>query len=231
MKDNSQVYVCSGTFINCSCNNSFCSNGTASGVFLNCSGNNCSLIGYNTESSGTFTNCKSFIVSDNNLNGGFLGAFANGSGVFINCSGSVNYIYGAGGFTGAYSVLGGIFLNCYGYCYRCGYGGGFLGGSSTASGTFTNCVGVGSNIDFIRTGSFGGWNCYMSGKFNNCQAKMLGEVLSGDFGGSGYCLGQFVNCIISDPTLPNLTNSGDPTKPACYINCFDGSGRLVNGNA
>jgi hypothetical protein len=50
-------------------------------------------------------------------------------------------------------------------------------------------------------------------------------------GPGGITRGQFINCISTDTTLPALTNSGVSTKPACYINCLDSSGNLVNGSA
>jgi hypothetical protein len=49
--------------------------------------------------------------------------------------------------------------------------------------------------------------------------------------GGGFVYGQFINCIVVHTSFPVLITSGLSARPACYVTCLDGSGRLVNGSA
>jgi hypothetical protein len=230
--------VVSGTFTNCIGNNSGSSGGgfvgrygTASGTFTNCTGNNIGEGGGGFAGNlglcpGTFINCTGNNSGSNG--GGFagFGFLADASGTFTNCTGN-NSGSNGGGFAGSSGLCSGAFTDCRG-TNSGPDGGGFVGMQGKASGTFTNCIG---NNTGTGGGGFAGYLfAVASGTFINCTGTNSGS--SGGFiGDSSITSGTFINCRSTDTTLPALTNSGIATKPACYINCLDGSGNLVNGSA
>jgi len=237
-------YAAPGTFIDCTAINTgdylggFTGyGGNCSGVFTNCTGINHGpggggFTGYKGVASGTFINCIG--NNDADLGGGFCGAeqidplsYARCScnGIFINCTG-INSGHGGAGFSGNASITSGIFINCRGI-NNGGTGGGYSTGQtyfvkSECSGTFINCFGTNTDID---SASFGGFGCDITGDFINCFANGNGFIYSG-----GFLKGRLLNCQ-SDTPLPNLTNSGNSNKPACYVNCLDTSGSFINGSA
>ena len=109
------------------------------------------------------------------------------------------------------------------------FGGGFAGQRGTASGIFTDCNG--RNTGNNGAGGFVGAVGIASGTFINCIGANSGVNSGGLVGLNATTNGRFINCISNDITLPTLTTSGLSAKPACYVNCLDGSGRLVNGSA
>jgi len=229
-----------GKFINCNGINSqllsggFAGiSGTAPGIFINCTGSNTGgngggFVGNAGDASGTFTNCKGFHTGSNLGAGGFTGYGGYASGIFINCIGKSEANNFGGGFAGRYGYASGTFINCTG-TNTGGNGGGFVGTAGIASGTFTNCIGK-------NTGYAGGGFVGASGSASGTFTNSLGiDETSGGGGIGGYTSiikGRFINCkLLYDTNFPTLTNSGDSTKPACYINCLDNSGKLVNGSA
>jgi len=247
----------SGTFKNCRSNNTVSNrggfvgqNGIASGTFTNCTGSNSGsfgggFVGYEGTASGMFINC----IGSNTANqgGGFTGVYGIASGTFTNCTG-LNTITMGGGFTGVYGIASGTFIDCTGSNIA-PQGGGFVGFNGTASGTFTNCTGSNTN-EF--GGGFVAYGGGASGTFTNCNGSNSGNSgggfigyggtasgtftncrsVSGNFlGEESISSGQFINCLFNNITLPTLTNSGLSARPACYVTCLDGSGRLVNGSA
>jgi len=231
----------SGTFINCTGINTgndgggfIGSNGTASGVFTTCTGTTNTgtrgggFAGYYGIVTGTFINCTGINTGDNG--GGFIGEYGSSSNTatFTSCIGSNTRIHG-GGFIGQYGTASGTFTNCTG-SNTGPFGGGFIGeyGSSSNTATFTSCIGLNSGSN---GGGFIGLGGTATGTFTNCIGTNTGSGGKG-FGGSGSVLkGQFVNCIVGDATFQSLTNSGLSATPACYVNCLDGTGNLVNGSA
>jgi hypothetical protein len=229
----------SGTFTNCTGSNTGGSGGgfvgrggTASGRFINCIGSNTGANGgggfagaYGT-ASGTFNNCIG--LNTGGGAGGFVGTVGTASGTFTNCKGSnTSSSNDSGGFAGYQGIASGTFYNCTG-SNTSTEGGGFAGRNGSASGAFYNCIG--SNTALSGSG-FAGSTGTVSGRFINCIGSNTGANGGGFVGPNGISSGTFTNCTSTDLTLPALTNSGDVSKPACYINCLDGSGRLVNGSA
>jgi hypothetical protein len=233
--------------------------GIASGTFIDCiginSGNNGGgFVGYGGTASGTFTNCTG---TSRDFGGGFVGLGGTASGTFNNCTGS-NNSGGGGGFVGYGGTASGTFIDCVGTNKGIS-GGGFVGSNGAASGTFINCTG--STVSMFGGGFVGSFSTTVSGIFINCSGSNTGTEDSGGFAGRGGSVsgtfincngsntsisgggfapkqsfgssfrGAFINCISTDVTLPVLTNSGIASKPACYINCLDSSGNLVNGSA
>jgi hypothetical protein len=212
------------------------SNGTAPGTFINCTGSNAGItgggfVGGFGSASGTFLNCNGSNITDSG--GGFGGISSNGSGYFYNCKGVCTGASFSGGFFGQNGVASGIFFSCIGSTSYGGSGGGFAGSYGTVSGTFLNCIGTGNGGNTI--GGFGGYAATVTGLFINCSgagAGGLGVSGNGINGSGANITGRFLSCLFtSDVTLPLLTNSGVSSKSACYINCLDGSGNLVNGSA
>jgi hypothetical protein len=233
----------SGTFINCTGINTgndgggfIGSNGIASGIFTTCTGTTNTgtrgggFVGYYGIVTGTFINCTGINTGDNG--GGFIGdsGSASNTATFTSCIGSNTGFYG-GGFIGRFGTASGTFTNCTGSNTGIS-GGGFVGqgGSSSNTAIFTSCIG--RNSDNTNSGGFVGQSGIASGTFTNCigtSTIFLGQ--GGIIGSGGTVSGIFISCILSDLFLPGLTASGLPAKPACYVNCLDGSGRLVNGSA
>jgi hypothetical protein len=229
----------SGTFISCTGANSGGSagggfvgqSGTASGTFIDCTGINSvygggGFVGYGGTVSGTFTNCTG-VSNGAGDSGGFVGYGGTVSGTFTNCTGTSNDTSG-GGFTGYQGIASGTFTNCTGINNGV-FGGGFAGQRGTASGIFTDCNG--RNTGNNGAGGFVGAVGIASGTFINCIGANSGVNSGGLVGLNATTNGRFINCISNDITLPTLTTSGLSAKPACYVNCLDGSGRLVNGSA
>jgi len=166
-------------------------------VFEDCVGGNSSFT--NTNTSGTFINCKGESLSFGSSSGGSTTA----SGTFINCEGG-STSFGAG-FTG--NVCSGIFVNC-----TIGNNQGFST-SGTASGTFTDCEG-GDN-------AFGGTPfpaSTASGTFTNC----IGGSNAFGGGSSGTATGKFYQCRLTSGTFKTVTGAG------LMRNCIDGNNNLVN---
>jgi len=209
--------------------------------------------GYGTIASGKFINCTGTNFAD--FGGGFGGFGCIVTGTFINCTGTSNNGSYSGGFFGGTTEIRDTsqLVNCRGTCNGGDRGGGFAGQGCTNYGTFMNCIGINSSTN---GGGFIGQESTPFGTFINCTGTNSGVNGAGFFGQTGFfgmligCIGSsnngygfksglvpyensgmVINCTFSDTTLPSLTNSGDSTKPACYINCLDGSGRLVNGSA
>jgi hypothetical protein len=229
--------IASGTFIDCTGTNTGTNgggfvgySGTASGTFTNCTGSNTGasgggFVGQFGVASGTFTNCSGTNTNTGINGGGFAGREGIASGIFINCSGS-NTASSGGVFTGWSGIISGTFTNCIGT--NTGEAGGGFVGPGTVSGTFINCTGTNTGA---YGGGFAGQSSTVLGTFINCTGTNTNVTGGGFLGYLSYARARFINCISTDLTLPTLTNSGDATKPACYINCFDGSGNLVNGSA
>jgi len=227
----------SGTFKNCQSTNLVTYGGgfvdragIASGTFIDCIGSNNGAFGGGfvggeiSTASGIFINCTG--LNTGTQGGGFVGLIGTASGTFTNCTGSNVGVQGGGFVGGVNSIASGTFVNCTG-TNTGNDGGGFVGGTGTASGIFTNCTGSNSGV---QGGGFIGSLGTASGTFINCTGSNTsgsGGLVSID----GISSGRFINCVSTDITLPALVNSGVPTRPACYINCLDSSGNLVNGSA
>jgi hypothetical protein len=234
--------------------------GTASGTFIDCTGANTGgfdgggFVGQYGTASGTFTNCTGTNLT--NSGGGFVGGSGLASGTFYTCTG-VNSGASGGGFVGNMGIASGNFYNCTG-TNSGDFGGGFVGyssvGNADASGNFYNCTGTNTgtkgggfvgmfgrltgrffNCTGTNTGTDGGgltgYSCRPSGTFINCIGVNTGTGGRGLFGPYATVQATVINCTTTDATLPALINSGVAAKPACYINCLDGSGNLVNGSA
>jgi len=232
------------------------SSGTASGTFDGCTGisiNNTNYAGgggfvgnYGT-ASGKFINCVG--TSINNADragaGGFVGLRGKASGTFISCVGSspgqseCGSIVGSGNNT--LGEVSGIFYNCRFPDQQLAGQNSFI----TSSSIFYNCyMPYGCLTQYTNAGNF--YGCIMGGlvygsTFGSWSSSWFGGICDGCIFTSSPVLGyadgkqvmnkgQLRNCTFLDTTLPTLTSSGDATKPACYVNCLDGSGRLVNGS-
>jgi hypothetical protein len=235
----------SGTFTNCTGSNSGNGggglvgySGIASGTFTNCTGSNTGIaggggfVGGNGTASGTFTNCTG--TNTGSLGSGFAGTQGNASGVFNNCTGSNSGVQG-GGFAGRYASASGTFINCTGSNSGTS-GGGIVGpGGPTfngASGTFINYTGSNSGD---TGGGFAGLGGNVIGSFFNCTGINTNSTGAG-ITVNGAIYAHFVNCRTTDTVLPTLYATSFliqylNLKPACYVNCFDASGNLVNGSA
>jgi hypothetical protein len=213
--------------------------------FENCVGGNGSFGGWGF-ASGRFVGC---IAGDNSF-GAWGGVQVNSaSGTFIDCVGGMWAFGGYGKATGS-------FTNCLG-----GYAsfGGDHG--CTASGTFSNCVGGQASFGGFglipNTAVFmncnGGRNSFGSygvvdGTFFNCVAgdvsfggsegDYTGNIAGGvfvectagvkSFGAYGTVRGSFTNCKTTG-TFNSLTA---PTSGrALMLNCVDGNGNIINGQA
>ena len=196
---------------------SFGVDGTANGIFTNCTGGGYSF-GGNGTASGVFVNCTGGGYS-------FAGYAGTASGVFTDCTG------GLGSFAGNGGTASGIFTNCTGGNYS------FAGNGGIASGTFMDCTsafncfggnyGVASGT-FRRCmssgASFGGTEGVASGIFTDCTSS------SNSFGGSfGTASGTFTNCRLTLGTF--LTLTAPATGKAIMVNCLDGNGDIIEGQA
>jgi hypothetical protein len=250
----------SGYFKNCTSTNTIVggggfvrSNGTASGTFDGCTGisiNNASyaggggFVGNSGTASGKFINCfgKSINNADRASAGGFVGQSGSASGTFINCVGSSPGQIESGGIASGYAgVVSGVFYNCRfpdqqlagqnctisssSIFYNCYMPYGCIM-QSTNSGNFYGCS-IGSLMGSSSTGTW--YISWFGGICDSCVFTNSPVIGYAD-GKQIMNKGQLRNCTFLDTTLPTLTSSGDATKPACYVNCLDGSGRLVNGS-
>jgi hypothetical protein len=147
------------------------------------------------------------------------------SGTFISCVGG-NYCFG-----GPSGIISGVFINCKADAYSFG---GYL---STVSGTFTNCEGGSLNFGMETSevsgkftnctalfAGFGGASGTVSGTFTNCTAGSDG------FGGfEGILKGTLINCRVTSGGFRSLT--APASGKALMINCIDGSGNIIEGEA
>jgi hypothetical protein len=195
---------------------SFGSEGTASGTFTNCVGGDISFGGgFGAVASGAFTNCVGGDIS--------FGSYGTASGIFANC-------IGIGSF-GNSGTASGTFTNCIN-SYS-----GFGGGSGWASGTFTNCTelyGYGFGYLGFASGTFTsctaneysfGSDGNASGTFMNC----IGGANSFGGGESGTASGTFTNCRLTVGLFQSL--AAPPIGKARMINCLDGNGDIIEGEA
>jgi hypothetical protein len=147
------------------------------------------------------------------------------SGTFISCVGGSNCFGGPSG------IISGVFINCKANAYSFG---GYL---STVSGTFTNCEGGAFNFGMEASevsgrftnctalyAGFGGVSGTVSGTFTNCTAGSDG------FGGfEGILKGTLINCRVTSGGFRSLT--APASGKALMINCIDGSGNIIEGEA
>jgi hypothetical protein len=235
----------SGYFKNCKSTNTISGqggfvrqSGTASGTFIDCTGINTSFgaagggfVGQSSVISGIFINCTGTNAA--NSGGGFIGQNSTASGTFTNCTGKNTGSVG-GGFVGygSGSKASGIFINCTGTDTTAA-GGSFTAPAAKITGKLYNCISNGSFArDSVVSGIF--YNCigdsYTTGSGNQLSGQLYGCIAKTDISGSIAITGQLINCISAESTLPTLTSSGLSATPACYVNCLDGSGRLINGS-
>jgi hypothetical protein len=248
--------VASGTFINCTGTNTGSEGGgfvgragVYTGIFTDCIGINSGvkgggyigfLGGYLGTSSGTFINCTG--TNTGTDGGGFVGASFSlaarsiAAGVYTNCTGTSTNCDSCGGFVGIFGIASGVFTNCTGICYYGSGGGGFAGHQGIISGTFNNCTGV--RVGYYVGGGGKGGGDFVS--LGSITGRLINCVAGTSWSNGGGISGQLINCIMiptnyteippGPGTYPALTSSGLSAVPACYVNCLDGSGRLVNGS-
>ena len=177
---------------------------------------------------------QGFSVSANNVRvsgievgGAFQISGENPLQVFENCVG------GLGSFGNSASANG-TYINCVGGMYSfCGN----YNPAATANGTFINCkAGMRSFGDNLSVGgvfkdceadwgSFGGWVGFSSGTFINCKATY------NSFGGSGRLTGKFKNCELTTSGYSFGALASPTTGKAQMINCIDGNGNIIEGEA
>jgi len=245
-QDESFGYYASGTFIGCiAAFYSFGTGGTATGIFRDCIGEDYCFgtgLGFEGTASGTFINCKggyrsweycvcsgtfvNCISGDESFKGTASGFFqgcragnssfgASGgvaSGIFIGCIGGLASFGSASG-----GEASGIFKSCSG---GDGSFGGYeiFSGSGTASGTFSDCTGGDK--------SFGGEGGVVNGVFENCSSGNY-SFGSGEFS-SGTVTGTLFNCRTSGEFIELTPPS---SGKAIMVNCLDGNGDVVEGEA
>jgi hypothetical protein len=145
--------------------------------------------------------------------------------VFENCVGGDSSFFGPG------LTVSGTFIGCVGGNFSFG---------STASGTFINCKG-GTNFGFGGSGggiasgvfidcsanwyAFGGSGSTASGTFTRCTG---GNASFAGFGGA-TASGVFTNCRLTTGTFKSLT--APASGKALMINCIDGNGDIIEGQA
>ena len=198
-----------GVFTGCIAGNySFAglSYGLANGTFTNCTGGNYCFGG--SFATGTFTDCVA-----GNTSFGAWADYGAASGIFTNCTAG-NYSF-AGQYGGGAS---GTFMNCT------AGGASFAGYFGVASGKFLNCV--------AGAGSFGGLYSLASGTFMNCTAGAVSFGLD-----NSSANGVFFNCRVTGGEFPTPSVRVVPPSffprpsPAIMVNCMDGNGNIIEGEA
>lgn len=192
--------------------------------FENCTGGNYSFTDNDGDAHGTFVNC----VGGNDSFGGRKLDYAIIAGTFTNCMAGT-YSFGGSLFTTC--AIASKFTNCTAGNYS------FAGNEGGAGGTFTNCTGgVGSFAGYEGSAygiftncaggeySFGGYYGTANGTFKDCTG---GEYSFGGYDGAAN--GVFIGCALTIGTFQTLTAPAAGT--ARMLNCIDGNGNIINGQA
>ena len=157
--------------------------------------------------------------------------------VFENCTSELE---------GFYPTASGTFTGCRGGAFS------FGGSIGSASGTFTNCSAGSASFGNVASGRF--TNCtaasnytICSGTFTNCSG---GEASFGTYAaasgvfigctggrysfggrpsGTSNATGVFINCRLTAETFRPLT--APATGKALMVNCIDGNGDIIEGQA